>query len=249
MPIGEITQAVPDTSARLYLGDIYTSMIMGNLVHTSTVLLRRERMEKVKTFDETLKLSGEDYDFHLRTCKWGPVALMDISSIEYQKGPRRPPLQPFRSHRDELPHHHRARHRGRRQSPALPARTSQAGPRRSSRMGRGRALQGAGSAGRSKPRDPEPPAATEAAAPHDSLPLHAHPSPRHDHRAEPVSQGKSKSESQTKRKPAHGTQTGFGMPEVVRLCYRVVVPVHQEIAFKGVGRSHVEAAATRGYVE
>ncbi|RXH54597.1 glycosyltransferase family 2 protein [Granulicella sibirica] len=86
MPVGEVTQGVPDPTARLYRGDIYTSMIMGNLVHTSTVLLRRERMEKVKTFDETLKLSGEDYDFHLRTCKWGPVALMDISSIEYQKG-------------------------------------------------------------------------------------------------------------------------------------------------------------------
>ena len=86
MPIREVTQAVPDPDATLYLGDIYTSMIMGNLVHTSTVLLRRERMEKVKNFDETLKLSGEDYDFHLRTCKWGPVALMDLSSIEYQKG-------------------------------------------------------------------------------------------------------------------------------------------------------------------
>jgi len=31
-------------------------------------------------------MSGEDYDFHLRTCREGPVAFLDISSICYQKG-------------------------------------------------------------------------------------------------------------------------------------------------------------------
>lgn len=86
VPVGEITQAVEACGARFYVGDIYPDMIMGSLVHTSTVLLRRERMEKVKGFDESLKLSGEDYDFHLRTCKWGPVGLIDIASIQYQKG-------------------------------------------------------------------------------------------------------------------------------------------------------------------
>jgi glycosyltransferase involved in cell wall biosynthesis len=70
--------------ARVYVGNIYTSMLRGNLVHTSTVMVSRARMEAVKGFDEELKLSGEDYDFHFRTCKWGPVCYVDVSSMDYQ---------------------------------------------------------------------------------------------------------------------------------------------------------------------
>jgi len=73
-----------DSSARAYMGNIYSSMLLGNLVHTSTVLVSKERIARVKEFDETLALSGEDYDFHFRTCKWGKVCLVDVSSTEYQ---------------------------------------------------------------------------------------------------------------------------------------------------------------------
>jgi hypothetical protein len=69
----------------LYVGDVFSPMIMGNLVHTSTVLLRRERLEKVKAFNEDLR-SGEDHDFHLRTCREGPVGFIDQASILYQRG-------------------------------------------------------------------------------------------------------------------------------------------------------------------
>ena len=61
-------------------------MIMGNLVHTSTVLIRRERLEKVRGFNEELRISGEDYDFHLRTCREGPVGFIDLATIRYQTG-------------------------------------------------------------------------------------------------------------------------------------------------------------------
>jgi len=71
---------------RVSWGDIFSQMVMGNLVHTSTVLLRRERFDKVKGFDESLKVTGEDYDFHLRTCREGPVAFLDAPSILYQIG-------------------------------------------------------------------------------------------------------------------------------------------------------------------
>src|ERR1017187_1513137 len=73
-----------EPSAKVYVGNIYTSMLRGNLAHTSTVMLSRERIDKVKEFDETLTLSGEDYDFHFRTCKWGDVCLVDAPSTEYQ---------------------------------------------------------------------------------------------------------------------------------------------------------------------
>jgi glycosyltransferase involved in cell wall biosynthesis len=69
-----------------YQGDIFSQMIMGNLVHTSTVLLRRDRVEKVGLFNLDLKPCGEDYEFHLRTCREGPVAFVDLSTIYYQIG-------------------------------------------------------------------------------------------------------------------------------------------------------------------
>jgi glycosyltransferase involved in cell wall biosynthesis len=72
------------SDARVYVGNIYTSMLRGNLVHTSTVMVSRTRIENVKGFDEELKLSGEDYDFHFRTSKWGPVCFIDVSSMNYQ---------------------------------------------------------------------------------------------------------------------------------------------------------------------
>ena len=69
---------------RFYTGEIFSQMIMGNLVHTSTVLIRRERLDKVRGFNEDLRVSGEDYDFHLRTCKEGAVGFIDLSTIRYQ---------------------------------------------------------------------------------------------------------------------------------------------------------------------
>ena len=73
-------------SARLYHGDIFGPMVMGNLVHTSTSVIRRERLEKVRGFNETLVRSGVDFDFHLRTCREGPVAYADVSTIKYRIG-------------------------------------------------------------------------------------------------------------------------------------------------------------------
>jgi len=72
--------------ARLRIGRIYSNMFMGNLVHTSTVVLRREWLAEVKAFDVSLGYSGEDFDFHLRTTRLGPVGLVDIPAIRYQQG-------------------------------------------------------------------------------------------------------------------------------------------------------------------
>jgi GT2 family glycosyltransferase len=72
--------------ARLHVGDIFSQMVMGNLVHTSTVLLARERMEKLHGCNEALRVAGEDYNLHLRTCREGPVGFVDAASILYQTG-------------------------------------------------------------------------------------------------------------------------------------------------------------------
>jgi glycosyltransferase involved in cell wall biosynthesis len=72
--------------ANFYSGYIFSQMVMGSLVHTSTAVLRRERLEKVGGFNEELKFSGEDFDFHLRTCRVGLVGFVDLSTIRYQRG-------------------------------------------------------------------------------------------------------------------------------------------------------------------
>jgi GT2 family glycosyltransferase len=79
---------VPGLTATFELsqGDIFSQMIIGSVVHTSTCLLRRERLSKVGGFREDLKISGEDYDFHLRTCREGLVAFADIATIGYTVG-------------------------------------------------------------------------------------------------------------------------------------------------------------------
>jgi glycosyltransferase involved in cell wall biosynthesis len=88
--ISVLTQDLPESLSAdhvdLFAGDLFAPMIMGNLVHTSTVLMTRERFAHVKAFREDLKHSGEDYDFHLRTCRAGLVAFIDIATIGYTVG-------------------------------------------------------------------------------------------------------------------------------------------------------------------
>jgi glycosyltransferase involved in cell wall biosynthesis len=84
--LGALCHGMPAEAADrpFYCGDIFSQMILGNLVHTSTVLLRRDRLEKVGGFDEALLKSGEDYEFHLHTCFYGPVGFIDAASIAYR---------------------------------------------------------------------------------------------------------------------------------------------------------------------
>ena len=87
-PLREIAPDLADVvgEAPLHAGEIFSPMIMGNLVHTSTVLIRRERLQQVRQFNESLRYSGEDFDFHLRTCHAGPVGFLDLPAIQYQRG-------------------------------------------------------------------------------------------------------------------------------------------------------------------
>jgi glycosyltransferase involved in cell wall biosynthesis len=84
--LGELAGEVVHDDARVSWGNIYSMMLFGNLVHTPTVVLRRERAEEVGPFDETLRFAGEDYKYHLATCRLGDVAFLDIPSIDYRVG-------------------------------------------------------------------------------------------------------------------------------------------------------------------
>ncbi|MCA9054139.1 MAG: glycosyltransferase family 2 protein [Planctomycetaceae bacterium] len=86
--LGELlTDAPADLSqVRVGTGNIYRRMLFGNLVHTSTVVLRRAIAQRVGLFDESMRRGGEDFRYHLRTCRYGDAMLLDIPSIRYRVG-------------------------------------------------------------------------------------------------------------------------------------------------------------------
>jgi glycosyltransferase involved in cell wall biosynthesis len=86
-PISELGVDIPVGSAgeRLYVGDVFSQMLMGNLLFISTVVMRRERVQAVGGFNTSLAAS-EDYEFLFRACREGPVAFADAPSIRYRIG-------------------------------------------------------------------------------------------------------------------------------------------------------------------
>jgi glycosyltransferase involved in cell wall biosynthesis len=86
--LGALAPGCPDTilDAPVRIGDIFCDMLYGNVVHTSTVLVRRTRVVAGGGFDPTLARTGEDYEFHWRTCFFGPVALIEESLVSYRIG-------------------------------------------------------------------------------------------------------------------------------------------------------------------
>jgi GT2 family glycosyltransferase len=85
--ISEVAPGVPGVPARgkFRVGDIFSQMVMGNLVHTSTVVLRHECAQRVNGFNEDWRV-GEDYDYHLRICREESVGFIDVATITYQTG-------------------------------------------------------------------------------------------------------------------------------------------------------------------
>jgi len=89
--LGTLADVLPDAPADMadrpfYAGDVFPAMILGNLVHTSTVVLRRDRLRAIGGFDESLRPAGEDYEFHLHTTSLGRVAFLDAPTILYRIG-------------------------------------------------------------------------------------------------------------------------------------------------------------------
>ncbi len=86
-PIDELGLDLPSNyeGHRIYVGDVYSPMLMGNLILTSSAVLSRERIDEAGRFDHRLVV-GEDYEFFLRTCRAGPVAYVDIADTRYRTG-------------------------------------------------------------------------------------------------------------------------------------------------------------------
>lgn len=72
-------------AGRVHFGDIYSPMVMGNLVLTSSAVLRRDRIAEIGRFEAGLRV-GEDYDYFIRACRMGPVVYADVPDICYRVG-------------------------------------------------------------------------------------------------------------------------------------------------------------------
>lgn len=85
---GELSPLTRPDMARapIYVGDIYPIILQGSIVHTSTVLLTRQRVEEIGGFDVSLRPSGEDFDYYIRAAECGRVAFVDIPTARYRVG-------------------------------------------------------------------------------------------------------------------------------------------------------------------
>jgi GT2 family glycosyltransferase len=70
---------------RVHWGDVYRCIALGNLCPTPSVILTRERAERIGGFDEMMR-TGEDHAYHLRACSLGPAAFLDAATFSYRKG-------------------------------------------------------------------------------------------------------------------------------------------------------------------
>lgn len=70
---------------KVHWGDMFSQIVLGNLCLPSTVMVTRERARLIGPFNEGVRVA-EDHDYHLRSCRVGPVALFDAPSTRYRVG-------------------------------------------------------------------------------------------------------------------------------------------------------------------
>jgi glycosyltransferase involved in cell wall biosynthesis len=76
-----LSEVASGHTGTLYWGDVYDGMVLGNIVLPSAAIITRARLQEVGCYDETLPVSGEDFDFFLRTARAGPVAFVDVPTV------------------------------------------------------------------------------------------------------------------------------------------------------------------------
>jgi len=75
-------EALKDT--RYHVGEIYSAMFLGNLVHPPTALMRRSHVAKAGGLDTTYAWTCEDYEFFWRVSAHGLAALVDAPGMLYR---------------------------------------------------------------------------------------------------------------------------------------------------------------------
>jgi GT2 family glycosyltransferase len=70
--------------AKAYCGDVSGWLFRGNMINTSSVLVRREMLLRAGGFDETLN-TEEDYDCWLRVAERWPMAFVDEPLVAFRR--------------------------------------------------------------------------------------------------------------------------------------------------------------------
>lgn len=86
--LGDLCAAAPRefAVAPVRMGDLFSEILLGNLLHTPTVLVRRTWVEQAGGFDPSFVRTGEDYEYYVRLCSVGPVIFIDAPSTYYCVG-------------------------------------------------------------------------------------------------------------------------------------------------------------------
>jgi GT2 family glycosyltransferase len=86
--LGSLLPSIPGelASSPVRKGELAMHILLGNFLHTSTVVVRRNWIERAGGVDASWGNGGEDYEFYTRLCALGPVMLIDAPSILYQVG-------------------------------------------------------------------------------------------------------------------------------------------------------------------
>ncbi len=86
--LADLMPSVPEdvATAPVLVGDLSSEILLGNLLHTPTVMLRRTWVERVGGLDAGWGNGGEDYEYYTRLCGEGLVLLIDAPSILYRIG-------------------------------------------------------------------------------------------------------------------------------------------------------------------
>jgi glycosyltransferase involved in cell wall biosynthesis len=84
--LGDLLPQAPEPvrAAPYRIGDIFSAMTLGNIVHPPTVLLRRRHLQLSGGLDLTFSFSCEDYEFFWRVSRHGAAALIDAPTMLYR---------------------------------------------------------------------------------------------------------------------------------------------------------------------
>jgi glycosyltransferase involved in cell wall biosynthesis len=86
--LGSIAVNLPEEAATapVRAGDLSSAILLGNMIHTSTVLFRRSWCGLTGGFDESYARAGEDYELYIRLTSVGQVVFIDAPSTLYRIG-------------------------------------------------------------------------------------------------------------------------------------------------------------------
>lgn len=85
-PIAGQFQGADGPIVHAYSGFVLQSLFLGNFINTSSVILRREVVERIGDFDRTLD-TEEDYEYWLRVSAEVPLIYVDAPLVVFRKNP------------------------------------------------------------------------------------------------------------------------------------------------------------------